>query len=111
MSETKTSPAVEQAPAQKFVKVTSGTLLAKKSCNLFVAGQPLRDENGSLIVDPNKVELMFDDGTSHRVKAANVTGTYRFGAQCHIIWNVLEATANREAYNNGEPFVDAVMID
>ena len=109
MSKTATSPAVEQAPAtqpeQKFVKVTSGTLLAKKSCNLFVAGQPLRDENGSLIVDPNKAELMFDDGTSHRVKAANVTGTYRFGAQCHIIWNQLES------YNNGEPFVDAVMID
>ena len=99
------SPAVEQAPAQKFVKVTTGTLLAKKSCNLFVAGQPCRDENGSLIVDPNKTELMFEDGTTHRVRTANVAGSYRFGATCHIIWNQLDN------YNDGNPFVDAVMID
>jgi len=88
-------------------QVTSGTLLGKRACNLFIPGtkEPLRDENGALIVDPNKTELIMSDGSRHRVRTANITGQFKFGATCHLLW------AKIDGYNAGEAFVDVVMID
>lgn len=105
MPNTAAAPAVE---TPSVIKVTTGIMIAKKGCNLFVAGQPLRDENGSLITDPNRIELVLEvDGKveSHRVRTANLEGKFRYGATCHLLWSKLPN------YNNGEEFVDAVMID
>ena len=106
MSETKSAPAPVAAPAAtNELTITSGTIVGRRACNVIVGGTALRDENGSLVVDPNRNEIILSDGSKHRVRTANITGNFRFGATAHMLW------ATIDGYNDGKPFVDVVMID
>lgn len=107
MSETKTAPmpAPAIAPAKEEPTITTGTIVGRRACNVVVGGTALRDENGSLVVDPNRTEIILSNGERHRVRTANITGSFRFGATVHLLW------ATVEGYNEGKPFVDVVMID
>jgi hypothetical protein len=87
------------------MRFVQALLLATKPVNYFLPGTnvPYKNENGDLVKDPNRCEVMFvtDDGVIHTARIAKDDDMPKSG-RINVVYNTIAG------YNNDSEFVYAI---